>query len=187
MKKIISLFFLTLLLIVPIFTLKAETKNTYASSTIKKLENRENNIERIRERLASTTASTSEKRMEKLNEQFQKQSEQMTKMRERLMDKESKVVSVIQKITDKITERIGILEAKVKDMTVTKANLALATAKLNELTTEANKMATLIETPITDINKDQIFIDIKTAQDKIKTLAKETKALLIDTVKEITK
>lgn len=158
-----------------------------ASTTERRLENRENNIERIRERIASTTASTSAKRMENLDKRLEKQQEQMEKVKERLQEKEIKVTDVLGKIASKIQERINILAAKGLDMMSAKAKLALAAAKIEELTAEVANLATLIETEITTENQVAIFTSIKTSQVEIRTLAKETHALLVDTIKEINK
>lgn len=166
---------------------RIEQRVNRASSTEGRLENRENNIERIRARIASTTASTSEKRMEKLQERLQKQQEQMAKVREKLQNKQLKVVEVLGKIADKIQERIDILETKALNMTAAKAKLAEATTKIDEVTTEADNLATLISTEITEENKDSLFTSIKSSQEKIRSLAKEAHALLVDTIKEITK
>jgi len=161
-----------------------------ASSTEKRLENRENNIERIRDRIASTTASTtasSTKRLEKLDNRLAKQQEQMGKVKDRLINKELKVTEVLGKIASKIEERINILTGKGLDMTAAKAKLAEASAKIESITVEGDNLATLINTEITDTNKDTLFVQVKASQDKIQALAKETHALLVDTVKEITK
>jgi hypothetical protein len=162
-----------------------------ASTTEKRLENRENNIERIRERIASTTLATTStstvKRLEKLDKRFDKQVEQMGKVKERLLNKELKVTEVLGKIASKIQERINILAGKGLDMTAAKAKLALASSKLQDITAEQDALATLIKTEITDANKDTLFVSIKASQDKIRTLAKEMHALLVDTIKEITK
>jgi hypothetical protein len=158
-----------------------------ASSTEKRLENRENNIERIREKMASTTASTSAKRIENLDKRFDKQVEQIGKVRERLLEKELKVTEVLGKIASKIQERITILAGKSLDMTAAKAKLAMASTKIEEITVEGDNLATLINTEITEANKDTLFVQIRASQDKIKDLAFTTHALLVDTIKEITK
>jgi hypothetical protein len=161
-----------------------------ASTTERRLENRENNIERIRERIASTIASTtasSTKRLEKLDNRLQKQQEQMGKVRERLVEKELKVTDVLGKIASKIQARIDILVTKGLDMTAAKAKLALAATKIEEMTAEVTNLTTLIETEVTTENQATLFTSIRASQDKIKVLAKETHALLVDTVKEITK
>jgi len=161
-----------------------------ASSTENRLENRQNNIERIRARIASTTASTtasSTKRLEKLDNRLQKQEEQMTKVKDRLLNRELKVTEVLGKIADKIQARIDILVAKGLDLTAAKAKLAEANAKVQEMVAEENVLSSLASTTVTEANKDQLFKDIKTSQDKIKTLAFASHALLVDTVKEITK
>lgn len=158
-----------------------------ASTTEKRLENRENNILRIKERLASTTASTSIKKIEKLNDQLEKQREQMNKHKERLLERETKVMEVLGKIASKIQTRIDILVIRGLDMTASKAKLALASAKIEELAVEGDNLATLIGTEITEVNKDQLFISIKATQNKIRTMAKETHGLLVDTIKEINK
>jgi hypothetical protein len=167
--------------------IRIENRVERASTTEKRLENRENNIERIRERIASTTASTSPKRIENLDKRFDKQVEQMGKVKERLITKELKIADVLGKIADKILERINILAGKGLNMTAARAKLAEASTTLEEMTGQGDKLATLINTEITEANKTQLFIDIKASQDKIKVLAKATHALLVDTIKEITK
>jgi hypothetical protein len=157
------------------------------STTEKRLENRENNILRIKERLASTTASTSVKRIENLDKRFDKQVEQMGKVKDRLLNKEVKILDVLGKISSKIQERINILTGKGLDMTASKAKLAEATLKAEEMTIEADNLTTLINTEITEANKDSLFQSIKASQEKIRTLARATHALLVDTIKEITK
>lgn len=164
---------------------KIERPLLRASSTEKRLENRENNIERIKDRIASTTASTSEKRVEKLNDRLKKQEEQMGKVKERLLEKELKVVEVLGNIASKIQERINILTGKSLDMTAAKAKLAEATAKIELITVEGDAIATLIKAEITEASSTKLFADIKTSQDKIRILAKEAHALLVDTIKEI--
>jgi len=158
-----------------------------ASTTEKRLENRENNIERIRARIASTTASTSVKRLENMDKRFEKQRGQMAKVKERLLEKEMKVTESLGKIASKIQERITILAGKSLDMTAAKAKLAQASAKIEAITVEGDNLATLINTEITEANKDTLFVSVKASQDKIRTLAKETHALLVDTIKEINK
>jgi hypothetical protein len=158
-----------------------------ASSTELRLEKRENNILRIKERLASTTASTSVKRIENLDKRFDKQVEQMGKVKDRLLNKEVKILDVLGKISSKIQERINILTGKGLDMTASKAKLAEATLKAEEMTIEADNLTTLINTEITEANKDSLFQSIKASQEKIRTLARATHALLVDTIKEITK
>lgn len=170
---------------------RMENRFERASSTEMRLENRENNIERIRARIASTTASstasTSEKRLEKMQDRMEKQKEQMNKMREKMLEREFKAVEVLEKIASKIAERITILEGKSLDMTAAKAKLAEATAKLAQIGTESDTLTTLTETEITEANQEELFTKIKDSQVVIKALAKETHALLVDTIKEITK
>jgi HPt (histidine-containing phosphotransfer) domain-containing protein len=169
-----------------IMKIRIERPLLKASTTEKRLENRENNIERIRERIASTTASTSVKRMENLDKRFEKQVEMMGKVKERLLEKEMKVTEVLGKIADKIQERIDILTGKGLDMTAANTKLSEAAVKLEAITVEGDNLATLIETEITDTNKETLFTSIKASQDKIKTLAKETHALLVEAVKGMT-
>ncbi len=170
---------------------RMENRIERASTTEMRLENRENNIERIRERIASTTNATSStstiKKLDKLDDRLAKQQEQMGKVKERLLERELKITDTLGKIASKIQERITILEGKGLNMTAAKTKLAEASQKLEEATVEADNLATLINTEITDANKDTLFTQIKTSQDKIKTLARATHALLVDTIKEITK
>ena len=212
LSKIIGSSIIASLLIVPMLSVKAEAEKgdrgpklenrlenkgvrvenimVRASTTEKRLENRENNIDRIRARIASTTASTtasSTKRLEKLENRLEKQQEQMEKAKERFLEKEMKVTEVLGKIADKIQERIDILTGKGLDMTAANTKLGEAAVKLEAITVEGDNLATLIETEITDTNKETLFVSIKASQDKIRTLAKETHALLVDTIKEITK
>ncbi|MEI6191314.1 MAG: hypothetical protein WCP24_03035 [bacterium] len=158
-----------------------------ASTTEKRLENRENNIERIRERIASTTASTSEKRLDNLDKRLEKQQEQMGKAKERLLEKELKIADVLGKIAEKIQGRIKILTDKGLDMVASNAKLAQATAKIESMTAETANLSTLVGTVITEANQAQLFTDIRASQDKIRTLAREAHGLLVDSVKEITK
>jgi hypothetical protein len=162
-----------------------------ASTTERRLENRENNIERIRDRiasttLASTTASTT-KRLEKLDDRLIKQEEQMGKVRERLQERETKVMDILGQIASKIQARITLLAGQGLNMTAATAKLAEASAKIEEMTVEGDKLATLINTNITASSSAQLFIDIRASQNKIRTMAGETHALLVDTIKEITK
>lgn len=193
MKKILSLLLL-LSLIAPVLSYARDGEDDdEATSTNRngrkelRLEHRENNILRLRERLASTTASTSVKRIEKINDKIAKQEDQLGKLKERLLNKELKVVEVLNKIADKISERIGILEARGQDMAAAKAKLALANTKLDEISPETAKLDILLATEMTDTNKDQLLTDIRASQEKIKGLAKEAHALLVETVKEIAK
>lgn len=174
-----------------IMGIKIERPLLRASTTVNRLENRENNIDRIRARIASTSLATTStstlRRMENLNDRWEKQKEQMEKMKERLLEKELKITEVLGKIADKIQERITILEGKGLNMTAAKAKLVEANAKIDELTTEAGVLAALIQTEITDQNQTQLFQEIRASQLEIRTLAFEAHALLVDTIKEITK
>ncbi len=161
--------------------------NNNGNNIENKLENKQNIINRIQNRLGSTTASTSEKRMGQLNSRYQKQYEQMERVRERLLAKEMKVIDVLQKIADKIADRIGILTERGLTMDNAEAKLAEATDKITEMTTVANNLADLLETEVTDDNQESLFQEIKTTQNQIKNLARATHALLVDTIKEITK
>lgn len=195
MKKIFSILILSSLIIPSLSFAKledrVENRIERASTTERRLENRENNIERIRSRIASTSLATTStstvKRLENLDKRLEKQQEQMAKVKERLLGKELKIADVLGKIASKIQERITILEGKGLNMTDAKTKLALASAKLEEMTVEQSNLATLIGTEITEANKDTLFVSIKASQDKIRTLAKENHALLVDTIKEITK
>lgn len=173
-----------------IMRIKIEHPLLRASTTERRLENRENNIERIRERLASTTASStasSTRRVENLNNRLEKQREQMERVKDRLLEMEVRITEALGKIATKIQERINILEGRGLNMTAAKAKLALASAKIEAITVEGDNLATLINTEITEANKDTLFVSVKASQDKIRTLAKETHTLLVDTIKEITK
>lgn len=158
-----------------------------ASTTLNRLENRQNIIDRIRAKLASTTASTSPKRIESLNNRLEKQMEKISEVKDRLLNREIKVTEVLGKISDKISERIDILGEKGFNVTAAKTKLAEAVAKIAEITAKADTLSTLIETEITEANQAQLFADIKTIQVTIRSLVKEAKGLLIDTIKEITK
>src|SRR3989339_1687923 len=167
-------------------SVEVNTKNKRLEKEVR-LENREKRIEWIKKELASTTASTSEKKIEKLNNKLEKQREKMGEARERLLDKELQVTDVLGKIADKIGDRIIISENRGLDMTAAKTKLAEASVKIEEITIEGQTLADLIKTEITETNKDTLFASVKTSQNKIRTLAKATHALLVDTVKEITK
>jgi len=167
-------------------SVEVNTKNKRLEKEVR-LENRGERIEWIKKELASTTASTSEKKIEKLNNKLEKQREKMGEARERLLDKELQVTDVLGKIADKIGDRINISENRGLDMTAAKTKLAEASVKIEEITIEGQTLADLIKTEITETNKDTLFASVKTSQNKIRTLAKATHALLVDTVKEITK
>jgi hypothetical protein len=195
--KIISSTILLLLIIIPILSVQAEVKGNKratttrptmsATSTLLRLENRENNIERIRDRIASSTASTSEKKLNKLNDQINKQTEQREKMKERILNKELKVIDVLEKISSKIRERIIILQEQGLNTIASRAKLTEANNKIGELTNEANKISTMLVITITETNSEQISQSITDSQKIIKTLAKETYNLLRDTIKEMKK
>lgn len=217
MKKItknLGLGIILSLILVPLLTIKAETSSSTssttskgvrlqnlkekledraiirASSTIKRLENREDNIERIRAKIASTTASTtasSTRRLEMLDKRLAKQQEKMNQAKERLINKELKMTEVLGNIAEKIQERITILEGQGLNMTAAKSKLAEAVAKIEDLTMETNNLANLLNSTTTATSSDQLFVDIRTAQEKIKIMARETQSLLVNTVKEITK
>jgi hypothetical protein len=165
----------------------AENIMVRASTTEKRLENRESNIERIRERIASTTASLSEKRAENLDNRLEKQQQQMNNARERLLGKELKVTDVLGKIAEKIQERISIMSNQGIIMTTANAKLTEATSAIEDLTAEAANLGTLLETEITSENKDELLNDVRASQNQVRTQAREIHALLVDTVKEITK
>ncbi len=169
---------------------RIDLKIDRASTTEKRLENRQNNIERIMAKIASSTASTTAsttKKLDKLNDRLQKQQDQMAKVKDRLVNKELKITDVLGQIASKIQARITILEGNGLDLTAAKAKLADASVSIETMTVEENNLATLVNTEITDANQTQLFTDIKTEQDKIRTLARTTQALLVDTVKEIAK
>jgi hypothetical protein len=168
-----------------IMKVRIERPFLHASTTEKRLENRENNIERIRARIASTTASST-KRLEKLDDRLEKQREQMTKVKERLLNKEVKATDILGKIASRIQVRITVLEGKGLNLTTAKTKLAEATAKIEQLSVEADNLATLVNTEITETNKESLFASIRASQDKIRVLAREAKTLLNSTIKEIT-
>ncbi len=202
MKKILSTLVLLSLVLPILSSAKAddrlgnredriENRIKSASTTVKRLENREDNINRIRARIASTTASTTStstvKRLEKLDDRLEKQVEQMAKVKDRLLEKELKVIDVLGKIASKIQERITILETKGLNLTSAKAKLAEAATKIEEMTVESNNLATLLDTTASSTDQTTLFQNIRATQDKIKVLAKATHALLVDTIKEINK
>jgi len=157
-----------------------------ASSTVKNLENREDNLEQIRKRIELTAASSTRK-LEKLNNQFKNQNEQMEKVRERLLEKELKVIEVLRKISDKIIERISIIEATGKDLTKAKEILTAANNKIVLILAETDKLTVKLETEITEENKDSLFQEIRTIQNQIRIFAKDIHSNLILVVKEIGK
>jgi hypothetical protein len=165
---------------------RVDNKLERASSTENRLENRQNIINKIREKIASSTTASTSKRVEKLNSRIQNQEEQMLKVKDRLQNKELKITDSLIKIADKIQTRISVLEDRGLDMTSAKAQLALANAKITNITNESSNLATLIGTTITEANQTQLFTDIKAYQDKIKALVFEVHGLLVKTVKEIT-
>ena len=164
---------------------RVDNKIIHTSSTVNKLENRENNIEKVLARIASTTASTTAKKVERLNAQLEKQREQMAQVKDRLMRKEGTVAATLEKLAKKISDRINIIAGRGLDMTVASAKLAEANSTIAEISVEAGKIATAVQTTITDANKVQIFQDVKASQDKIRELANGAKSLLTDTIKEI--
>ena len=109
----------------------------------------------------------------------------MANAREKLLEKELKIVDILGQISSKIQDRIAILTAKGLDMTAAKAKLAEATTKIEETTIEGQNLAILIQTEMTDTNKDQLLADVKTSQEKIRDLARAAHTLLVDTIKEI--
>jgi hypothetical protein len=164
--------------------IKINNREERASTTINNSENRENNLERIRERISSSTASTSDKKLGRLSDQ---QRERVEKTRERILNREIRVIAALERITDKIQERINILQSKGYNMTTAKEKLAEAKGKIVEMTSEANKISSLINTANNIPTGDEIFEAIKTAQAKIKSLAKETHTILVNTIREIKK
>jgi DNA repair exonuclease SbcCD ATPase subunit len=163
---------------------KFDNRFIISSTTKDRLENRENNIERIKARLASTTASTSAKRVEKLNDRLQKQEEQMAKAKDRLLNRELKIADTLGKIASKIQDRIKILATNGVDVTVVQTKLDEATVKIENLIAETARLATLIQTPVTDANADQLEQGITASQKNVRGLANIIKNLLLETVKE---
>jgi len=156
-----------------------------------RIQNRQNNIERIKDRITSTSLATTStstlKRLDNLDNRLQKQKEQMVQAKDRLLNKEIKIAEILGKIADKIQARIDILIEKGLDLTAAEAKLAEADAKIQELIKAGDDLAVLIATEITEDNKDSLFTDIKSAQKKIRDLAFDAHRLLVDTIKEITK
>lgn len=153
------------------------------------IENRENVLARIRERMASSTdnGNSTNKKSEQMSGLFEKQKERLEQAKNRLVDRELKVIEVIKKIAEKIQSRIDILEGRGLNMTEAKAKLAEAQSKIDEMITKADDLTELIATEITEENKDTILTQIKETQTEIKTSARATHALLVETIKEITK
>ncbi len=198
MKKIIYSSLVLSLFIIPLITVRAETKSPESENSVlwknlspKEKENRALEALKLKgivvdQKVAGKRLENRENNIEKLNARLGKQQEQMTKAKERLINKELKVVSVLEKIAGKLAERISILgKTKGVALTAASAKLTAAGVKIDELTAAENALATLIQTEITDLNKDSLFVEIKTAQDKIRTIARETKTLLVETIKEI--
>ena len=111
----------------------------------------------------------------------------MEKVKDKLLNQELKVIEVLGKIAGKIQSRIAILEGKGLNMTAAKAKLVEANAKISEATAEADVLSGLLTSTSTATTTSQTFTEIKTAQNNIKVLAKAAHALLVDTIKEITK
>ncbi len=153
----------------------------------KRLENREKNIEIIREKIASTTAFNSQRKLENASAKLQKGFEGVDDAADRLAKKELKVVDVLGMIAGKIQTRINIIKSSGLNMNLAEVKLAEAAGKIEEITVVADDLSELLAATITEENKDQLFTDIKTAQEKIRDLANETHTLLVDAVKEIAK
>ncbi len=212
MKKILSLGIISLALLIPVLYSEAANTNKPAVQPIQaKLENLANitqnrieRIENINERASSTQfrledrqeimnqmrnriASTTQARMEKMDDRFEQQRVKMNQARERLMNRELRVVEVLQKISDKIATRINILVEKNLDLSLAEGNLTEANNMITELTVQAEKLTSLLETEITDENKTEITDNIRTEQTVLRNLAKEVHALLVDAIKEVAK
>lgn len=207
MKKILSTSFILALLLLPALfvnaqvrtassterTARIENRDTRIASTTIRVENRQARIasttlrmEEMRARMASTTLRK-ENRMASTSERVAKRIEKMNEVRERLANKEFKIISVLEQIAEKIQSRIDILTGKSLDMSAAEAKLALATENISEMTTKAEEIATDLETEITEENMQNLGQTIKSAQEIIRDMAKETHGLLKDTIKEITK
>jgi hypothetical protein len=153
-----------------------------STTTEKRLENRQTNIERLEQRLASTTATTSEKKIEKITEQIKQQVEQMNKVKDRLLNIELKAINILGKIANKIQTRINILSDKGQDMTTAREKLNLASRKLEVMTLEADFLANTIRVPVNASTTESLPQRVAESQNKLRTLAKETHSLLVETV-----
>ncbi len=160
-----------------------ERLDVRAKQVKERLMEREGELNEIRARIASSSI----KMEEKVNERLAKQREQMVQVRTRLINKEIQVISVLGKIFGKINERISILENQGLDMTKAKIKLAETEIKINEITNEANKLTDLASIEVTEENQTQLFTEIKTGQERIRTMAKSIKAFMVEIIKEITK
>lgn len=148
-----------------------------------RIENQENNIERIRINIDNATAT--EKKEERLNNRFENQQRLMVQAKERILNQEIKLIDVLEKIFNKINERINIIEDRGINMSLAKTKLNEANTKIEKTIAKADELSTLLNTEITDLNKEQIFIDIQNKRKEIKDLAREAHTLLVETVKTI--
>jgi hypothetical protein len=213
MKKILSISFVLTLLLVPALFINAQTETVSPTIRNNRMENREVRMENREAKIASTTirmenrqariASTTlrmeemrarmasstlrkENRMASTSERVTRRVAKMNEVRERLSNKEFKVISVLEQIAEKIQSRINILTGKGLDMSAAEAKLALATENITKMTTKAAEITTDLETEITEENMQNLGQTIKSAQEIIRDMAKETHTLLVDTIKEIT-
>lgn len=174
-------------------TIRMENREARAASTTMRIENRQARMasttlrmEEMRARMASTTLRK-ENRMASTSERLVRRVEKMNEVRERLANKEFKVISVLEQIAGKIQSRIDTLKGKGLNMSEAEAKLALATENIAKMTTKAAEIATDLETEITEENMQNLGQTIRSAQEIIRDMAKETHGLLKDTIKEITK
>lgn len=154
-----------------------------ASSTRAQI--RQENILRLQTRLASTTAERPIDRVNQINERLAKHQENMQQVRLHILEREIKIVSVLEKIASKIDTRINILTERGLNLTEAKSKLNMANDKLAEVIVAADKLTDILDTDITAESDQDLLLKIREARKNIKELAKETHALLVNTVKEI--
>ncbi len=162
-----------------------EKRLTLASSTQARLDKREAQIEKIEARLASTTASST-KKIEKLTERLEERKAKAEEVKDKLLNKGLKVTEVLGKISAKIQDRIDILKGKGLDLANAQARLDTANAKIDQLTEKSEDLADLLNTEMTEENREQLFEQIQTTHAEARGLAKEAHSLLVDTIKAIT-
>ncbi len=207
MKKILFTIIITSILILPVFFINAQANKktsiserpqpisvngqvrsaTEAQIRIEnRVEMRNTNMEQVKARIASTTQRM-ENRIASTSDRLAKQREQMNQVRERLLNREFQAITVLEQIANKIQIRIDILISRGLDMNDAQNKLNLAIDNIAKMTNKASDITTELETEITFENKAEIFAIIRASHEEIRMMAKETHALLIETVKEINK
>ncbi|MEI6528639.1 MAG: hypothetical protein WCO10_03150 [bacterium] len=165
----------------------ANLKLRVASSTVKQLQNRENNIGKIENRIASTTASTTQRKVEQLQKMLEKQKQQMEAMKVRIANKEVKAIAVVENIAKRLAERMTILKNKGVVMTEADALFAEAANKIADAKVQADKIKSLLisSSTSTATSSDLVISQVKDLQAIIKVDLKNAQAKLVATIKAI--